>query len=106
MKKSPEKKKVTYSPRKWPEMTESTSSDDVPITMYRGSWVVEIVPGTKKTVTYSPRKWPEMTESTSSYDVPITVYRGSWILEIVPEAKNCDLSPTKTARLDRIDKFW
>ena len=65
-------------------MTESMSFDDVQIIMYRGSWVVEIIPEAKKNVTYSPIKWPEMTESTSSDDVPITVYRGSWVLEVVP----------------------
>ena len=71
-----EPKTMTRSPRKRPEMTESTSSDDVPITVYRGSWVIEIVPGAE-TVTFSPRKRPELTESTSSDDVSITVYRGS-----------------------------
>ena len=65
-------------------MTESTSSDDVPVTMYRGSWVVVIVPG-GKTVTYSPRIRPEITESTSSQDVPITVYGAVWVVEIIPE---------------------
>ena len=70
-------------------MTESASFDDVPITMYRGTWVVEIAPEAK-TVTYSPGKRPELTESTSSDDIPITMYQGSWVVEIVRRAKNSD----------------
>ena len=71
-------------------MTKSTSFDDVPIFVHRGTRACEIVSGAKKTVCYRPRKWPEMTKSTSFDDVPIFVYWGSRAVEIVPEPKkNC-----------------
>ena len=78
---------MCYSPQKRPEMTKSTSFDDVPIFVYPGSLAVEIVPGAKKTVCYSPRKRPEMTKSTSLDDVPIFVYLGHEQLKSSPEPK-------------------
>ena len=81
---------MCYSPQKWPEMTKSTSFDDVPIFVYPGSRAVEIVPGAKNGVLYTTKQ-PEMTKSTSFDDVPIFVYPGSLAVEIIPEAKNCVL---------------
>ena len=69
-------------------MTKSTSFDDVPIFVYRGSRAVEIVSGAKKTMCYSPRKRPEMTKTTSFDDVSIFVYPGAQVVEIVSGAKN------------------
>ena len=42
-----EPKTMCYSPRRWPEMTKSTSFDDLPIYVYQGSLAVEIVSGAK-----------------------------------------------------------
>ena len=67
-------------------MTKFMSFVDFQITMYRGSWAVEMVPGAKTTC-YSPRKWPEMIKSMSFVDFQITAYRGSKAVEIVPGAK-------------------
>ena len=49
---SPESKTMCYSPRKRPEMTKSTSFDDIPIFVYPGSPTVEIVPRAKDCVLY------------------------------------------------------
>ena len=67
-------------------MTKFMSCVDLQITMYKGSWAVEMVPGAK-TTRYSPRKRPEMIKSTSFVDFQITTYRGSKAVEIVPGAK-------------------
>ena len=85
-KSSPRPKIVCYSPRKRPEMTKSTSFDDVPIFLYPGHEPLKSSPE-RKIVCYSPRKWPEMTKSTSFDDVPIFVYTGSRAVEIVSGAK-------------------
>ena len=97
---------MCYSPWKRLEMTKSTSFDDVPISMYPGSWAAEIVSRAKKTMCYSPQKRPEMTKTTSFDDVSIFVYPGTQVVEIVSGAKNRVLYPTKTARNDQIDEFW
>ena len=86
LKSSPEPKPVCYSPRKRPEMTKFMSFVDFQITMYQGSWAVEMVPGAK-TTRYSPRKRPEMIKSTSFVDFQITTYRGSKALKSSPEPK-------------------
>ena len=65
----------SYSPRKPPQMTKSTCSDNVAIFVYRGSRAVEIAPGAKN-VCCNPRKRPEMTKSTCFDDGPIFVYGG------------------------------
>ena len=91
VKSSPEPKTVCYSPRKRPEMTKSTSFDDVPIFVYQGSRAVEIVFGAKKIVCYSPWKRPEMNKSTSFDDFPMFMYPRSRVVQIVSRAKNCVL---------------
>ena len=63
-------------------MTKLMSFVDFQITMYQGSWAVEMVPGAKTTL-YSPRKRPEMIKSTSFVDFQITTYRGSKALKSV-----------------------
>ena len=55
---------------------------DFQITMYQGSWAIEIIPGAK-TVRYSPRKRLEMTKFTRFDDFQFIVYRGSRAVEIV-----------------------
>ena len=52
MKSSTDTKTVCYSAQKRLEMPETTSVDDVQIAVYRGSWVIEIVPGPQNRVLY------------------------------------------------------
>ena len=85
-------------------MPEITSFDDVSRVVYRGSLVIEILPG-PKTVDYSPRKRPEIPEITSFDNAARVVYRGSRGIEILPGHENHGLKTTETARNARNYKF-
>ena len=85
-------------------MTKFTSFVDIQITVYRGSWAVEIVPGTK-TVRYGPLKWQEMTKFTSFVDFQITVYRASRAVKIVPGAKKTVCYSPRNGENEKIHEF-
>ena len=56
LKSFPEPKTVRRNPWQRPEMIKFTRFDDFQITVYRGSWAVEIVPGAKNRVLYPMKK--------------------------------------------------
>ena len=100
LKSSAEPKTVTHSPRKRPEMTESTISDDFPITMYQGHgcWNRPQI----KNSDLVPMKTARKTESTSSNDVTIIVYRESLVFKPSPEPKTVTYSPWKRLEITEL----
>ena len=91
LKTSSELNTVCYSPQKRPEMTKLTSFDDVPISMYRGSRAVEIVPGAKKRCALAHENGRKLSNRRVLTMSQFSCTGGHEPLKMSPERKKCVL---------------